>query len=97
MQGFIDSLFASFINSQGAKLKLSDVLLTRSVGGRRVQYIRTPRVLREVRQHFNCSSMPGARLEALGGAGSAGSHWAYSLFQVRAPVQAACSGCAAAP
>lgn len=89
-QGFIDTLFGSFIDAQGAKLKPSDVLLTRSVGGRRFQYIRTPRVLQEVRQHFNCSTLEGARLEALGGPGSAGSHWAYSLFQVRASSKRRC-------
>ena len=49
------------------------------------KFVATPRVLEVVREHFNCSSMPGAQLEdgyGFGGdgGGTALSHWEKRLF-----------------
>ncbi|KAG7306622.1 hypothetical protein JYU34_007995, partial [Plutella xylostella] len=41
----------------------------------------TPRVVREVRQHFNCSELEGAELEDQGGDGTALTHWEKRLFE----------------
>ncbi|XP_050676870.1 leishmanolysin-like peptidase [Leptidea sinapis] len=41
----------------------------------------TPRVVREVRDHFNCSTLEGAELEDQGGDGTALTHWEKRLFE----------------
>ncbi|XP_069364252.1 leishmanolysin-like peptidase [Maniola hyperantus] len=41
----------------------------------------TPRVVREVRQHFNCSELEGAELEDQGGDGTALTHWEKRVFE----------------
>ena len=40
----------------------------------------TPRVVREVRDHFGCQELEGAELEGEGGASSVGSHWDLRTF-----------------
>ena len=42
----------------------------------------TPRVVQEVRDHFNCPTLEGAELEDQGGDGTALTHWEKRLFQV---------------
>ena len=78
-----------FISASGATLPASKVVATlpadpnQGPGSRpAVATIVTPTVVAEVRSHFGCPTLPGAALEDLGGAGSAGSHWEYELFQV---------------
>ena len=39
-------------------------------------------VQREVRDHFNCSTLVGAELENQGGVGVAGVHWENRVFGV---------------
>ncbi|XP_061727477.1 leishmanolysin-like peptidase [Cydia pomonella] len=41
----------------------------------------TPRVVKEVREHFNCSTLEGAELEDQGGDGTALTHWEKRLFE----------------
>ncbi|CAH0698245.1 unnamed protein product [Spodoptera exigua] len=41
----------------------------------------TPRVVREVRDHFNCSELEGAELEDQGGDGTALTHWEKRIFE----------------
>ncbi|XP_073966787.1 leishmanolysin-like peptidase, invadolysin isoform X3 [Choristoneura fumiferana] len=41
----------------------------------------TPRVVKEVRDHFNCSTLEGAELEDQGGDGTALTHWEKRLFE----------------
>ena len=40
-----------------------------------------PRVVEEVRRHFNCSDLEGAELEGQGGDGTALTHWEKRIFQ----------------
>ena len=40
----------------------------------------TPRVVKEVRDHFGCQELEGAELEGDGGASSVGSHWDLKVF-----------------
>lgn len=41
----------------------------------------TPRVIKEVRDHFNCSELEGAELEDQGGDGTALTHWEKRVFE----------------
>lgn len=49
---------------------------------RRIQMMVTPRVVEEVRKHFNCSSLEGAELEDQGEEGTALTHWEKRIFEV---------------
>ncbi|KAL4702401.1 hypothetical protein ACJJTC_002241 [Scirpophaga incertulas] len=42
----------------------------------------TPRVVKEVREHFNCSELEGAELEDQGGDGTHLTHWEKRVFEV---------------
>lgn len=42
----------------------------------------TPRVVAEVRKHFNCEKLEGAELEDQGGEGTALTHWEKRILEV---------------
>lgn len=42
----------------------------------------TPRVVKEVREHFNCSTLEGAELEDQGEEGTVLTHWEKRVFEV---------------
>jgi len=46
-----------------------------------VHLLVTPTVVREVRRHFNCSSLEGAELEDQGSDGTSMTHWEKRLFE----------------
>ncbi|CAD5112099.1 DgyrCDS1340 [Dimorphilus gyrociliatus] len=46
-----------------------------------VHLVVTPNVVREVRKHFNCTSLEGAELENQGGSGTALTHWEKRIFE----------------
>ncbi|XP_075222194.1 leishmanolysin-like peptidase, invadolysin [Lycorma delicatula] len=48
---------------------------------REVQVMVTPRVVEEVRKHFNCSDLEGAELENQGEEGTALTHWEKRVFE----------------
>lgn len=48
---------------------------------RTMQMIVTPRVVREVRHHFNCPDLEGAELEDQGEEGTALTHWEKRIFE----------------
>lgn len=48
---------------------------------REVQVMVTPRVVEEVRKHFNCSALEGAELEDQGEEGTALTHWEKRVFE----------------
>ncbi|XP_045456221.1 leishmanolysin-like peptidase [Melitaea cinxia] len=48
---------------------------------RNFHMIVTPRVVKEVRDHFNCSLLEGAELEDQGGDGTALTHWEKRVFE----------------
>lgn len=50
---------------------------------REVQVMVTPRVVEEVRRHFNCSQLEGAELENQGEEGTALTHWEKRVFEVK--------------
>lgn len=49
---------------------------------RTVQMIVTPRVVEEVRKHFDCTDLEGAELENQGEEGTALTHWEKRIFEV---------------
>ncbi|XP_041983428.1 leishmanolysin-like peptidase isoform X2 [Aricia agestis] len=58
-----------------------DWMIRGGVTQRTFHMIVTPRVVKEVREHFNCSSLEGAELEDQGGDGTAFTHWEKRLFE----------------
>ena len=49
---------------------------------RNVTMIVTPKVVAEVRRHFNCSRLEGAELEDQGEVGTRLTHWEKRVFEV---------------
>lgn len=49
---------------------------------RKMNMIVTPRVVEEVRRHFNCPDLEGAELEDQGEEGTALTHWEKRIFEV---------------
>lgn len=41
----------------------------------------TPRVVQEIREHFNCSELEGAELEDQGGEGTSLTHWEKRILE----------------
>jgi len=54
---------------------------------RTMQMIVTPRVVQEVRKHFDCSDLEGAELEDQGEEGTALTHWEKRIFEVSSLIQ----------
>lgn len=48
---------------------------------KKVQVMVTPRVVKEVREHFNCSTLEGAELEDQGEEGTVLTHWEKRVFE----------------
>lgn len=48
---------------------------------RKFQVLVTPKVVEEVRKHFNCSKLEGAELEDQGEDGTALTHWEKRVFE----------------
>lgn len=46
----------------------------------------TPKVVKEVRNHFNCPELEGAELEDQGGEGTVLTHWEKRVFEVRTSI-----------
>jgi len=53
---------------------------TKNVAGKTVKYLDANPLTKTVREHFGCSSAPGAYLEDAGGSGSAGAHFERRIF-----------------
>ncbi|KAK0059365.1 leishmanolysin-like peptidase [Biomphalaria pfeifferi] len=51
------------------------------VATKKISMMVTPKVVEEVRRHFNCSSLEGAELEDQGGNGTAVTHWEKRIFE----------------
>lgn len=60
-----------------------DWLVHEGLVKRDFQVLVTPRVVEEVRRHFNCSLLEGAELEDQGEDGTALTHWEKRVFEVR--------------
>jgi len=59
-----------------------DWIVHSGVFDKEVQIMVTPRVVEEVRRHFNCSELDGAELEDQGEDGTALTHWEKRVFEV---------------
>lgn len=63
------------------KIVRSDWVNGEGVVDKEVHIIVTPTVVREVRNHFNCSTLKGAELEDQGSDGTSMTHWEKRLFE----------------
>eukprot|EP00873_Tetraselmis_striata_P010218 jgi/Tetstr1/430482/TSEL_020290.t1 len=79
--GFTAPLFGFFLDDDGAPRGIHNVLQEVDTTGSPEHFITTPRVVQQVRQHFNCSTLFGAKLEDEGFRGTVGSHWDSRWFQ----------------
>lgn len=68
-------LFDKFIDANGKKLGINNVILNTSINNVSRLMIKTPKVLETARKHFNCQSLQGVELEDQGGDGTSKSHW----------------------
>lgn len=57
-------------------------LVKSGVMRREIDMMVTPNVVREVRNHFNCSELEGAELEDQGEEGTVLTHWEKRVFEV---------------
>jgi hypothetical protein len=73
--GFSRNLFEFFIDSNGRRLGIQNVVTEQVVNGRLVTMIKTPKVIEAAKKHFNCPFVKGVEVENQGGSGTAGSHW----------------------
>ncbi|VDO82094.1 unnamed protein product [Haemonchus placei] len=46
-----------------------------------VHMVVTPKVMKEARRHFNCSTLEGAEIENQGGGGTVSNHWEKRVFE----------------
>jgi hypothetical protein len=76
LQAFNNNLFGNFV---GYPNGFDDVLQS-FPDGRAI--MKTPQVVRTVREFFNCSRLQGAELEDDGGRSTSNSHWEMRLFEV---------------
>ena len=83
--GFSSGMFRTYRDAYGEPWE--DTIATRSIDGREVSFLTTPRVLDAVRTHYGCSAgndgydaLIGATLEDQGGSGTMGSHWEKAAF-----------------
>jgi len=70
--GVSQSLFGKYVNPARISSK--------SVGGSTYYYVDVAPLTQRLRNHFGCSTIPGAFLENNGGSGSAGSHFERKFF-----------------
>ena len=47
---------------------------------KKINFLKTKKLLEVARKHFNCSDLDGVPLEFMGGAGTAGSHWSKRVM-----------------
>ena len=64
------------------KIVRNDWLVHGGTVKREFRVLVTPRVVEEVRNHFNCSLLEGAELEDQGEDGTALTHWEKRVFEV---------------
>lgn len=75
--GMSKQLYTDFIDANGKKLEYSSLMVEEynEQLGKKITYLKTPKVLEKAREHFNCPSLIGVPMEYNGGQGTVGSHW----------------------
>ena len=78
---FSDSLFEFYVDDSGTALGRDAVLHTQvNADSSSTVFAKTPRVVQEARDHFQCETLPGGELENEGGDSSALSHWEMTTY-----------------
>ncbi|EGR27549.1 leishmanolysin family protein, putative [Ichthyophthirius multifiliis] len=78
--GFSDNIYPYFINkATGKYYSLQEILITKQVRGLSTQFIKTPKVLKAVKELYACEDAEGMKLENQGTSSSVGSHWEKAI------------------
>lgn len=73
---FNDGLYEDFIDENMNNYKFSDIVGSKLLkNNKKINFIKTKKLLEKAKKHFNCPDLEGVPLEFMGGAGTAGSHW----------------------
>lgn len=76
-----DSLYEDWVDSRLMPLGINRVLGSKRLpNGKKMNFIKTPNVLRLAKEHFGCKKLDGVPLEYNGGAGTAGAHWSKRMM-----------------
>jgi hypothetical protein len=76
-----DSLYEDWVDSSMMPLGINRVLGSKRLpNGKKMNFIKTPNVLRLAKEHFGCNQLDGVPLEYNGGAGTAGAHWSKRMM-----------------
>lgn len=72
-----DALYDDYINPNTLEPLGYEKIIGRKLlpNGKKMNYIKSPKVMDKAKSHFNCDKMEGVPLEYNGGAGTAGAHW----------------------
>jgi hypothetical protein len=72
-----DALYDDYINASTMVPHGYSRIIGKKIlpNGKKMNFIRSPKVLEKARSHFNCPTLDGVPLEYNGGPGTAGSHW----------------------
>jgi len=79
---FNDALYEDFVDENFQQLNLTaDVLGSKLLGnGKKMNFLKTKKILEKGKKHFNCTHIEGVPLEFMGGSGTAGSHWSKKIM-----------------
>lgn len=74
---FSSQLYTDFLDKNGKKFEYASMIIEEynEQLGKKITYLKTPKVLEKAREHFNCPSLIGVPMEYNGGQGTVGSHW----------------------
>jgi hypothetical protein len=73
---FNDALYPDWVDDKNEPLELQNVIGGKILkNGKKMNYIKTPNVLKKGKEHFGCDQFMGIPLEYNGGPGTAGAHW----------------------
>lgn len=73
-RGYLNEAGTAYVKGPGSS-DFGLVTSTSTTLGKQVRKMMSPRVLREARLYFGCSTLDGVEIEDQGGSGTQGSHW----------------------
>jgi hypothetical protein len=76
-----DSLYEDWVDANLQPLGWKNVVGSKILpSGRKMSYLKTPKILEKGKEHFGCSNFEGLPLEYNGGPGTAGAHWSKRIM-----------------
>ncbi len=77
---FNDGIYGDFVDENLQPLNITNVLGTKLVNNKTINFLKTKNVVNKGKKHFNCSNLEGIPLEFMGGVGTSGSHWSKKIM-----------------